>query len=503
MKFITIIVLVPIVLMFIVGEAVAKVVARTSPTVSSYEVFHILDGKESFLPHWDFWENATRNVLQLRGNAYNFAQYNDIRENSLLNPENHFDVKEAGNTMGMNLALDVRPTEEWGGFLRGKVEEEFAKYEFAKSDEEFKNNIEQAYLTKEMELAGIASFISVGKQRIKWGNGMFWNPVDTFNPRQDMQNFEKITEGKVCYHANFILDNSFACTLVVVPDATSKAFSYDNFIFSDRGDTLIATRIEALFRDTELFFHFSKKEKEEPRYGVSFSSVIADVQFFGEAVYWRGESERLYPSLFSPRQTQYDPIGMSSFSVPASYRFENRKGTFYKLLLGFQYTFPDDTTMVIEYFYNGDGYEQAAMDLYTDFLRYAGNDYTADVNSVLAAKQKNPLLQLPMFPSASSLLALGNGIYDFANLRKNYLHLFLHKPYVADRFRIELDAIINLDEISRTDRMGIFLKPSITYTGIPNWNFRLQAHLYSGADDTEFGMSIYRGILFAEACYFF
>lgn len=347
----------------------------------------------------------------------------------------------------------------------------------------------------------IITFVSIGKQRIKWGTGIYWNPVDTFNPRQDLQDREKTGEGKVCYQVDVAFP-SFSLTGVVVPNVESRTLSADNF--SLQGDkTLLTAKLYTFLWNTDLTLYVSHRQKEDTRWGASFSTVISGIQFFGEGVFWQGEGERSYLYRASQRTPAFDPIGNTNFTIPAAYGTKKKDRSFFKTLLGMQYTFANDLTLIVEYYHNQDGYDNEEMDAYIDFLKYAGGAYEGDVNTVLLAKNRNPSLPLPNYHSKVTLLSLGNGLYDFANLRKNYLHTSLSKPYVANRFHLGLNIIINIDDyIDKRGKSGFF-RPSITYTAKPNWNFTLYSQLYLGANDTEFGMLAYDYGVFGVIKYFF
>ncbi len=295
---------------------------------------------------------------------------------------------------------------------------------------------------------------------------------------------------------------SFSLTGVIVPNTDSKIFALHNFI-PKKDNTLLTAKFYTFLWNTDLTFYISDRKNEDIRWGASFSTVIYDIQFFGEGVFWRGESERDYLYLYSDRKVVFDPVGNTYFTTPAIYRVRKRGGSFYKIVFGLQYTFSNDLTIIAEYYHNQDGYGKNDMRTYIGFLSYVGDGYQNDVNSTLLAKEKNPGLTIPNYPSKKSLWEAGNSLYDFANFRKNYFHVSASKPFVLNRFDLGMDLIINIDDYLERRGHSLFLRPSIAYTAIPNWRFTLYSQIYAGANKTEFGMLGYNYSLFGVVKYSF
>ncbi len=438
------------------------------------------------------WEDESYH-LRLWGNLRNLIIINKIDDGSLLNPDDVFDIERSRNDTEARLKFDGNFIDRIGMFVRWRLRNEYVKSREDTSSH-YEDNIDQLFATLELGNE-IITFISIGKQRVKWGTGFFWNPVDTFNPRQDLKDRQRIEEGKISYRADLAFP-SLSLTGVLVPDVESKTLSLDNFK-PEEDRALLTGRFYTFLWDTDLSFYVSYRDNEDVRWGTSFSTVVSDIQFFGEAIYWRGESNRNYVFLDSDRREVFDPIGNTHFTVPKSFDIRKKEGSFYQVVLGFQYTFWNDLTVIGEYYHNRDGYDDNEMGTYLDFLRYVGDGYQSDVDSVIEAKNRNPLLQIPSFASREELLAVGNGLYEFAGTRRNYIRLSGFWPFVANRFELGMDFISALDDGS------LFLRSAIAYTAIPDWRFALYSQWYLGGKDTEFGIYPYDYSLFSEVRYFF
>ncbi|MHA2281725.1 MAG: hypothetical protein ACXAC5_12830 [Promethearchaeota archaeon] len=433
------------------------------------------------------------------GDVKNRTTYNRLDENSLLNRDDFFDVPRFENLTELKLKLDGDIADQLGLFVRGRFDVEFIKSE-DESDLDYSDTLDQAFVTYEFGEEPI-TFLSLGKQRIRWGTGIFWNPVDTFNPRQDLQDIERIEEGKNAFRGDMAFGSS-SVTGVLVPNSDDTSFYLHNYSLEE-GRTLITGKFYTFIWNTDLTFYVSDKEMEDVRWGASFSTVIWDIQLFGEGVFWQGESERVYVRPTSDRTPTFDPIGNTQFTLPAEFDRSKREDSYYKFVVGFQYTFSNDLTLIGEYYYRGDGFDEDDWDNYIEFLRYAGGSYQDDVDSTALAKERNPLLEIPSFPPSQSLLADGNDLYEFADIRRNYFHLSATRPYVADKYDLSADLIVSLDDLLEGRGGSLFLRPLVAYVAIPDWRFSLYSQLYIGAGDTEFGILPYDYSLFADIRYFF
>ena len=437
---------------------------------------------------------------RLWGNLRNIIQTNDLNDRSLFNPGDKLNAPTLNNLAQAKIKIDANVGKHVGLFMHERVQYEIRKTS-EDCEEDVNDHLDQAYGSLEFG-NNILTFLSIGKQRIKWGNGRLWTPVDTINPKQDLSDFEQTDEGRVSYRLD-VAHKDVSATVVAMPNADSTTFKLDNFR-SKNGTRLMAGKIDLFVFDSDISFYISDMEKKDIRYGVSFATELSDIQFYGEAIFWDGRSERPYIRLVSERQTLFDPVGDTQYVLPAEYTVEQRDGSYYKVLFGIQYTFSSDLNLILEYYHQDDGYDKDDMDNYIEFLNYIGGQYEDDVDSTIVAENRNPMLAFPDFPSQQSLLQEGSGLYEMARLRKNYLHISTHWLYLfSNRFDLGFDAIINLDDLFEGDGGSYFLRPIITYTGFQNWTLSLYGQLYLGLDENEFGMAPYDGTAFFEVKYFF
>ena len=451
--------------------------------------------KETGLFNWsgDSW-SAT-----IKGNISNLTGIHQSNKASILNPDNELSVPKAENGSRLVVDIDASFREQSKFFMQNDVFVEYQKKE-DETEEKSERKINQCHLTFEFG-DETASFLTIGKQRIKWGVGAFWNPVDTVNSHKTLSELEKEKEGKTAYRLDIAWPSS-SFTGIWVPNSDETDFRSENF--SRQADhSLLAGRIYAYFWDSDISLYLSKKEKQNLKRGFSFSTVFGNSQIFAETIQWVGKSETVYPSKRSERTDGVDPVSTLPFTFPATYTFENKEGTVVKSLLGFQYTDQNDVTYIGEIYYNHQGYNQEEMEAYVEFLRYLEQDYQNDLESLAKVKAANAAFDLPGSYSRNDLLNAGNALYDFADLRQYYLHLFLGKSHVANRFDLGLDIVLNLDEYFEQGEASFFSRLSLAYTAAVNWLFTFYSQHYYGNDKSEFGMFYYENALFGEIKYYF
>jgi hypothetical protein len=171
------------------------------------------------------------------------------------------------------------------------------------------------------------------------------------------------------------------------------------------------------------------EEKKRPKLGLNLSSTIGEnLEVHGEASLQKG-TYRYYVN-------QTDP-GYYEFIQK---RRESEQ--FYpKVLVGGQYTFSDNTNLILEYYHNQEGYSSSEWRDYFEFLKLGGERYKDESRCV-------------------SYLLLGNTYFNLTNFRQNYLFLRMSKPNIMDLFEISSNNIYNLDDAS------LLMNVKIDYQGM-------------------------------------
>jgi hypothetical protein len=223
--------------------------------------------KEDELDADRFWEQWGEDTLSIGGRFY-LALSSTIREEGPPVAQALFSPSL------VDVYVDTRPSDQVRGFLSSRLDYDVTALGltadspsvFGKTP--FRLSLDQLWL--KFDLAQTV-FITVGKQRIRWGTGRFWNPTDFLNPARlnPLDVFDRrLGVGLVKFH---------------VP-IESWGWNLYGFGILDETQTVadvgIAGRIEAVVRDAELSFSARARRDEPLRLGASVSAALSvfDVQ---------------------------------------------------------------------------------------------------------------------------------------------------------------------------------------------------------------------------------
>lgn len=146
--------------------------------------------------------------------------------------------------------------------------------------------------------------LSVGRQRIAWGTGKFWNPTDIFNPFNPIQVERDERIGVDSIDAEFFIQPMTGINLVYAPqDSSSRSKA--------------ALKFKTTFKDWD-FSLLGGKSLKDKVIGGDFATTIFDGGFRGEAIYY----------------------------------FAHTRKNFLQFILNYDYTFKNSFYFLVEYYYN-------------------------------------------------------------------------------------------------------------------------------------------------------
>ena len=131
-------------------------------------------------------------------------------------------------------------------------------------------------------------------------------------------------------------------------------------------------------------------------------------------------------------------------------------------LLGIRYLTPTETTLIIEYYHNGQGYTESEAGDFYDFI-----DAFIDVGT-------DP--ELTALRDASRSYQRPNYMRDYFYLRASQ-----KEPFGWLYFNPALTSVVNLNDGSYN------VIPEVAYTGITNLELRFRLNMLSSDDRTEYG----------------
>jgi hypothetical protein len=264
-----------------------------------------------------------------------YADYGDAYANA---EDDAFTPAELSSPMLVDLYLDGRPTERLRAFVGARVEQDFV------GASEFFDlplvRLDEAWLKFDL---GSSVYLTVGKQRVKWGAARFWNPTDFLN----RERLDPLS----------VVDLRLGVPLVKVhvPFETAGVNVY-GLALLDGAETLAqvggAGRVEWAVGPSEVSASVAGRKDAPFRVGVDVSAGVGPFEVRGEAAAVRDVERGRWVGRWDP------DTGETPTRVAGDDWAPQAVG-------GIEWGVPygDDDTLYVtgEYFYNGEGYDDGAL----------------------------------------------------------------------------------------------------------------------------------------------
>ncbi|MDP2315790.1 MAG: hypothetical protein Q8P41_23030 [Pseudomonadota bacterium] len=276
----------------------------------------------------------------------------------------------------LDLFVDARPNDRVRGYVQGRLTQNLAVQAgdtdvYGTTVAPTKVLLDQMWLNFDV---GRKVFITVGRQRVKWGAGRFWNPTDFLQPsRLDPLAFfdERTGVGLVKVH-------------VPIERTGTNLYAFADIEGADAIDQVgAAWRLEQVVGTTEVALSGSVGKDRPTRLGAQVSTAVWILDLKAEAAITHGLTTTFYRGGFD--WGPLDDDGAASFltiETPESYTREDEwiPQVVAGLEFPIRYSDEDSVTIGAEYFYNDAGYDDASLypwlvfnDAFTPF--YLGRHY--------------------------------------------------------------------------------------------------------------------------------
>jgi len=334
--------------------------------------------------------------------------------------------------------------------LEGSLEKDWAKL-FVQPSLDYTNT----RLTHDLKLSWYEAWLQakpnehvkflVGKKSLRWGKGYAWNPVAFFDRPKNPDEPELNLEGYWLATADLIRSfdgplQTVAFTPILLPQDHDL-----NHEFGSSDHINWGGKLYFLLYDTDIDLIMMGRGSRNASYGFDFSrNLTTNFELHGELA-WVLNSSR--------------PV------ISATGQQETVSGDAVSWLLGARYLTEQDTTWILEYYRNGNGYTRSEM-----------ATYYQKVDQAWTAWQQSG--------ASSQLQRLGqNQSYSRPAAMQDYLYLRISQKEPWDILYVTpaLTSIANL-------RDGSFsISPELVYTGITNLELRLKGTALVGSRRSEYG----------------
>jgi hypothetical protein len=288
--------------------------------------------------------------------------------------------------------------------------------------------------------------LEAGKKVLKWGKGYAWNPVSFASRPKDVDDPDQSREGYVMGVADAIFSfdgplQTLAFTPVVVP-----VWERMNTGLATKESVLYGGKLYFLLSDVDMDVMAMAGEHYDTSFGFDFATNITDnFAIHGETAVRLGHEK-----------TVFNSDGTCSVHTQDVWSF----------LLGTRYLTEDETTYLLEYYHNAEGYTASELKTYYDYVHTAYDTYQATGNTADLNKSKQV-----------------SSNYNRSSVGQDSLYFRVSQKEPFDILYLTMTAtvIMNLGDRS------LSLSPEASYMLTSDLELRPRLILPLGSSDTEFG----------------
>ncbi len=309
---------------------------------------------------------------------------------------------------------------------------------------------------------------------LKWGKGYAWNPVNFAARPKDVDDPDQSREGYVMAYADAILSlqgplATMALTPVLLPVGQDL-----NAGLAEEDSLLYGGKLTLLLWDTDIDVMAMAGRGYDTSLGMDFARNLAEnLVLHGEAALRLGYEKKTLTAL---GQTEVDRFDAFSF------------------LLGLRYLTSRDTTFIMEYYRNGEGYTPQELATFTRWVDRGYDQYMTAGQSLIQSKSASGAGGYSSGNAGQDSLSSGQSLMlqKSASLSSSYFRSSAGQDYLY--FRVSqkepLDILYLTPTLTVIANLGdgsFSLNPELSYMLLPNLELRPRLIIPVGARHTEFG----------------
>jgi len=326
-------------------------------------------------------------------------------------------------------------------------------------DWESERKAEEVYITFQ---PSVSLAVDAGKKVHKWGKGYAFSPVAFFARPKDIDDPDATLEGYTSLSVDYIkstegIIQTFAITPVLIP-----VTRHINDELGLENEIIWGGKLYLFTFDTDIDLIFSVSDNLNNRIGMDFSKNLnPSFEIHGEAALVQDHTQYII-----------DEYGNTN----------EEKNTAFNLLLGLRYLSDMETTYILEYFHNGEGYTGKEYESYLKFIETGYKQYLNTTSKTAIFKSKKYAAW-----------------YNQQAAMKDYIYLKISQK---DSFNIlyltpSITFIYNINDQSAS------ITPGITYSPVTNLTLDLKAGFLFGKSNTEYNEKINKAKVVVSIRYYF
>lgn len=326
-------------------------------------------------------------------------------------------------------------------------------------DWESERKAEEAYISFQ---PSVSLAVDVGKKVQKWGKGYAFSPSAFFSRPKDIDDPDATLEGYYSLSTDYIKSMTGAIQTFAITPVLMPVTRHINDELGLKNELIWGGKFYFFTFDTDFDLMFMVSDNLNNRVGIDLSKNLnPSFEIHGEAALVKDH-----------RQYIIDENGNTS----------EQEDTVLNLLLGLRYLSNLETTYILEYYHNGQGYTQKE---YENYLNFIENGY---------AQYLNTSSNISIFKSKQYA-----AYYNQQAAMKDYIYLKISQkdPFDILYFTPSITFIYNINDQSSS------ITPGITYSPITNLTLDLKAGLLFGKSKTEYNEKINKAKIVFSIKYYF
>ena len=381
-----------------------------------------------------------------------------FNQNSLLFIQKYLDKKSEDMDWQTDLDLTVEGRYQQDSI---KIYGRFNGLFYYNDDEnlEFERGIEEAYISF---LPCFSLSVVAGKKVHKWGKGYAFSPSAFFSRPKDLDDPDASLEGYYSVSADYIKSmegplQTIAITPVFMP--VSRDLNYE---IGPKDELIWGGKFYFFAFDTDLDFMFLISDNMNNRFGIDFSkNLTPSFEIHGDLALVKDYHQYIIDEYGNTYEQEY---------------------TAFNFLLGLRYLSNQDTTYILEYYRNGQGYSGREYDNYLTFIEKGYDQY-------LATSSKTSILKSKTYAA----------YYNQQAAMKDYLYLKISQkdPFDILYFVPAITFVYNINDQSAS------IIPQVTYSPLTNCSLDLKTGFLLGKSKTEYGEKINKAKIDLSITYYF
>lgn len=352
--------------------------------------------------------------------------------------------------------------------LEGKYEWEFVSvysriniltYHNEDDGWESERKAEEAYISYQPS-ASLA--VDAGKKVHKWGKGYAFSPAAFFSRPKDIDDPDATLEGYYSLSVDYIKSSIGVIDTVAVTPVLMPVTRDINHELGGEDELIFGGKLYLFTFDTDIDLMFMASDNLNDRIGVDFSKNISpSFEIHGEAALIKDHLQYII-----------DESGSTS----------EQKDTVASFLLGLRYLTKTETTYILEYYHNGQGYTEQEFKNYFQYIENAYEQYlnTSSISGISKSRQYA-------------------GFYNKQAAMRDYIYLKISQkdPFDILYLTPSLTMIYNVN-----DNSGL-VTPGAAYSPVDNLDLDLKAGFLWGKRQTEYNEKINAAKIEFSITYYF